>query len=139
MTTRFRRGRGGVRRGIESIELLLGLPVLLLVVAAGVEYGWLVHRVGQLDHAARLGARRASLADADLASVQTAVDSALSAVGIAGAAIVVEPGAPETLPSGAAVTVRITVDYQNADLLGLSSFMPLPSAIEGVASMLREP
>ena len=51
--------RARCRRGIESIELLIGLPILLLVVAAGIEYGWVVLRSSQLDHAARVGARAA--------------------------------------------------------------------------------
>ena len=127
------------RRGIESIELLLGLPVLLLVLAAGFEYGWMLLKTAQLDHAARVGARAASLADADGATVANRVTDTLIASGIEGATIEVLPGEPGTIPAGSVVTVRIAVDYADASLLGLSSFMPLPSSIQGQAAMVREP
>ena len=82
------------RRGIESIELLLGLPILLLVVAAGIEYGWMILRITQLDHAARVGARAASLADADGVSVLAKVNNTLEASGIETAMVDFLPGDP---------------------------------------------
>ena len=56
------------RRGVESIELMLALPVLLLVIFAGFEYGWAILRSIQLDHAARVGAREAALSGATAAA-----------------------------------------------------------------------
>ena len=96
-------------------------------------------KTAQLDHAARVGARAASLADADGATVANRVTDTLIASGIEGATIEVLPGEPGTIPAGSVVTVRIAVDYADASLLGLSSFMPLPSSIQGQAAMVREP
>jgi Flp pilus assembly protein TadG len=134
-----RQSRTRPRRGIESIELLLGLPVLLLVLAAGFEYGWMLLKTAQLDHAARVGARAASLADADGLTVENRITDTLAASGITGATIEVLPGEPGSIPAGTVVTVRIAVDYANTSLLGLGSFMPLPSSIQGQAAMVREP
>ena len=127
------------RRGIESIELLLGLPVLLLVVAAGFEYGWMLMKTAQLDHAARVGARSASLSDADTASVTALVDGTLLAAGIEAAGIEFPDGPPEGIPSGGLVTVRVVLDYGEASLLGLGRLMPLPDSLEARAAMVREP
>ena len=52
----MKRPRPVLRRGIETIELAICLPVLLLVTFAGFEYGWLVLRSMQIDQAARAGA-----------------------------------------------------------------------------------
>ena len=139
MTRRSGQSRSNRRRGIESIELLLGLPVLLVVIAAGVEYGWIVLRSSQLDHAARVGARAASLADADGISVIDRVSDTLEASGIETASVEFLPGDPGTIPPGDVVTVLITMDYADADLLGLGTFIPLPDALTGRAAMIREP
>ncbi|MBC03135.1 MAG: hypothetical protein CMJ34_07510 [Phycisphaerae bacterium] len=131
--------RSSRRRGIESIELLLGLPVLLLVVAAGIEYGWMILRSSQLDHAARVGARAASLADADGISVTARVNQTLAASGIETAFVDFLPGDPGSIPSGEVITVVVSLDYSDAGLLGLGSFMPLPDTLAGRAAMVREP
>lgn len=131
--------RARCRRGIESIELLIGLPILLLVVAAGIEYGWVVLRSSQLDHAARVGARAAALADADAASVIARVNDSLESIGIDNASVEFQPGVPESIPSGEVVTVRVVLDYADVDLLGLGGLMPLPDSLVGRAAMVREP
>ena len=139
MNRRSRQPRSSRRRGIESIELLLGLPVLLVVIAAGIEYGWIVLRSTQLDHAARVGARAASLADADGISVINRVSNTLEASGIDTASVEFIPGDPGSIPPGDVITVLITMDYSDADLLGLGTFIPLPDALKGRAAMIREP
>lgn len=139
MTLRWRHSKVHRRRGIESIELLLGLPILLLVVAAGIEYGWMILRVTQLDHAARVGARAASLADADGSSVVDRVSDTLEASGIETASVEFLPGAPGSIPPGEVITVLISLDYSDESLLGLGSFMPLPDTLRGRAAMIREP
>ena len=139
MNRRTRQSRFLRQRGIESIELLLGLPVLLLVVAAGIEYGWMILRSTQLDHAARVGARAASLADADGISVIDRVSNTLEASGIDTASVEFLPGDPGSIPPGEVITVLVTLDYSDAGLLGLGSFMPLPDALTGRAAMIREP
>mgnify|MGYP001966931946 CR=1 FL=1 len=139
MKNATRRSRSSHRRGIESIELLLGLPILLLVIAAGIEYGWMILRTTQLDHAARVGARAASLMDADGGLVVARINRTLAASGIDFASIEFMPGPPDSIPPGELVTVVISLDYAETSLLGLGSFMPLPETLTGRAAMTREP
>lgn len=127
------------RKGAETAEAALTLPLVVLVIFAGFEYGWLVLRSMQLDHVARIGARYAVLAGSSGQGVQDRVQAALTQVGIAGATITVTPADPADAAPGDAVVVRVEVPYASVRLLGLSSLMPLPASLEGRASMVREP
>ena len=48
---KFARGE----RGVETIEVAVVLPLMLLVMFAGFEYGWALLKSIQVDHAARVG------------------------------------------------------------------------------------
>ena len=127
------------RRGIESIEVMVALPLILLVLYGGFEYGWMVLRSIQLDHAARVGAREASLDSASITTVDAVVQSVLSNAGITGAVVELSPTDPAGAMMGDVVTVSVDVDYGQVQLLGLSNFMPLPESLHGEASMIKEP
>jgi Flp pilus assembly protein TadG len=135
----MRRRRPTLRRGIETIELAICLPVLLLVTFAGFEYGWLVLRSMQIDQAARAGARYAAMSGSNAAAIHDRVSEALQRSGIAGATVVVDPADPTSVEAGTAITVTVDVDYSEVKLLGLRGIMPLPEALHGRASMVREP
>lgn len=127
------------RRGLESIELLLAFPLILLILGGGFEYGWLVLRSIQLDHAARAGARVAALSGTGPIEVENRVQAVLEASGINSATITIEPTDPSVLPPGEPVIVEVSVDYGDLELLGLSRIMPLPDVLTGKAGMVREP
>lgn len=127
------------RRGLESIELLLVFPLILLVLGGGFEYGWVVLRTVQLDHAARVGARVASLSDNGPIEVENRVQAVLVASGIDNATVTIEPSDPSVLAPGEPVLVEVTADYGDLELLGLSRIMPLPDVLTGKAGMVREP
>lgn len=127
------------RRGAETAEAAVALPIVLLAIFAGFEYGWLVLRSMQLDHVARVGARYAAMSGVNSQSVQERVQTALSQAGIAGATITVTPADPSDAETGDSVTVKVEVPYSSVRLLGLSRLMPLPSSLEGRASMVKEP
>lgn len=127
------------RRGVESIEAAIALPLVLMVIFSGFEYSWALLRTLQLDHAARLGARHAALDGSTAATVQARVGESLDALGITGAQIAIDPVQPELAVPGTAITVRVEVSYSNVSLLGLDRLMPLPSSLRGHASMVREP
>ncbi|MBM3989385.1 MAG: pilus assembly protein [Planctomycetes bacterium] len=127
------------RRGSESIEAAIAVPLLLLVIFAACEYGWLVLKSTQLDGVARLGARAASLEGATAASVEAKVRDALGELGIVGAQINFQPRAPEHLNAGMAITVRIDARYAPNQLLGLARLMPIPDTMKGSAAMVLEP
>ena len=135
----MRRRRPNLRRGIETIELAICLPVLLLVTFAGFEYGWLVLRSMQIDQAARAGARFAAMSGSNAESIHDRVAQALQRSGIAGATVVVDPADPSSVEAGTSITVTVDVDYSEVKLLGLGGIMPLPAALHGRASMVREP
>jgi Flp pilus assembly protein TadG len=127
------------RKGAETAEAAVTLPLVVLVIFAGFEYGWLVLRSMQLDHVARIGARYAVLSGSSNQGVQERVQTALTQAGISGAIITVTPTEPSDATPGEAVVVQVEVPYASVRLLGLSSIMPLPSALEGRASMVKEP
>lgn len=127
------------RRGSESVEVAVALPLIVVVLFVGLECGWMVLRSVQLDHAARVGAREAALHAATASAVETRIATALQGTGINGASVQIEPADPEMAAPGDVITVRVSVDYSDIHLLGLSAIMPLPHSLEGRASMVREP
>ena len=132
---RFHRGR----RGVETIEVAVTLPLVLLVIFSGFEYGWAVLKTVQLDHAASLGARVAALAGTSNQQVSDRVQDALTACGIADATITLDPVDPSSAAAGQAIVVRVQAPYASNRLLGLSRIMPLPSNLSGRASSVKEP
>jgi Flp pilus assembly protein TadG len=127
------------RRGSESIEAAIAVPLLLLVIFAACEYGWLVLKSTQIDGVARLGAREASLEGSSAATVESKVQAALADLGIVGAQVSFQPGPPEDLGAGTAITVRIEARYAPNQLLGLARLMPIPETLRGSAAMVLEP
>ena len=88
------------RRGVESIELMLALPVLLLVIFAGFDYGWAILRSIQLDHAARVGAREAALSGATAESIENSIRTSLNGLGMPSAVITLTPADPSAAAAG---------------------------------------
>lgn len=131
--------RRRARRGVETFEAAVTLPVVLMIMFSGFEYGWALVRIVQLEHAARVGARHAALDGSTAADVQARVTTALESLGISGAQVTIEPPLPEGAAPGSAISVRVEVDYSSVGLLGLHRLMPLPSSLRGQASMVREP
>lgn len=127
------------RRGSESAEMIIALPVVILVIFAGFEYGWAALKSIQMDHAARVGARVAALSGSTSADVENKVNTALLNSGIVGATLTINPQDPSTAPLGTPITVLIETNYSNVQLLGLSRMMPLPAVLKGRASMVKEP
>lgn len=129
------------RRGAETVELAVTLPLLMVVVFTGFEYGWAVLKSIQLDHAAREGAREASLSGSTIASVQDRVSTILQHSGIAPASVSVtmNPADPGSTATGSSITVEVEAAYADIQLLGLDRLMPLPTTLKGRAAMIKEP
>jgi Flp pilus assembly protein TadG len=134
-----RRGTRQFRRGTETIEVAIALPLVIIVIFSGLEYGWAVLRSVQLDFAARAGAREASLSGATAADVQARVNAALQQIGIDSGTVVLTPSDLSAVAAGTAIKVEVEVDYADVGLIGLGALMPLPQTIKGHASMIREP
>jgi Flp pilus assembly protein TadG len=136
---KLRRRRVGRRDdGSELIELAIVLPILLLVVAAIIDFGFLFQRYEAVTNAAREGARVAVLPNYTAADVQARVNSYLAASGMSSA-----PTLPsvvystDTLPSGSTISVvTVTVDYP-AQLNYLGPIAALVGGTQATSIMLR--
>jgi Flp pilus assembly protein TadG len=117
---RFRR-RGGDERGAELIELAIVLPILLVVFAAIVDFGFLFQRYEVITNAAREGARIGVLPDYTQADVTDRVRAYLNSSGLNGASANVSVAySTQTLSSGETVpVVNVIVGYfSNYAVLG---------------------
>jgi Flp pilus assembly protein TadG len=99
--------------GAELIELAIVLPILLLVCAAIMDFGFLFQRYEVVTNAAREGARVAVLPGYTAADAQARVQAYLAASGLTAAAPAptVTYGA-QTLPGGLVIgTATVNVQY----------------------------
>lgn len=126
------------RFGGETVEAAILLPLILLLVFAGMEFGWLVLRGVQLDAAARAGSREAALSGSSIGSVNQAIDSSMSNSGIDEYTVEIDPANPALAEPGTPVHVSVRAEYADVGLLGFGNVMPLPSYITGTSSMLKE-
>lgn len=118
----FRR-RSSLRgeRGSELIELALALPILLLVLAGIMDFGFLFERFEVVTNAAREGARMAVLSTSSgysTTDVQNRVSSYLTTSGLTGSSATTDVSyTTQTLPSGLTVQVAtVTVTYPSSFL-----------------------
>jgi Flp pilus assembly protein TadG len=115
---RWRRWRAGESdAGSELVELALALPLVLLVIAGVIDFGFLFQRYEVVTNAAREGARMAVLSgyscDNTLTSdVGSRVQSYLTTSGLTDTPTVNCGTGTQTLPSGLTVQVAtVTVTY----------------------------
>lgn len=116
-------------RGAELIEMAIVLPILLLVFAAIVDFGFLFQRYEAVTNAAREGARVAVLPNYTQADVQARVQNYLAASGLTGAPTpYVNQNVTQTLPSGQTITVAEVVVWYPA---GMQYLGPIAGLIGG--------
>ncbi len=139
--------RHNVRRGTAAVEAALMLPIVMALTFGLLTYGWVFIRSGQINNAARQGARVAARADS---TNQVVEDHIVALMGIAG--IPFSPASDLTvvladLPAdadgvvpGTTVTVTITVAYRgtDAELIPMGTFMPVPDHLQSTATMFKE-
>jgi Flp pilus assembly protein TadG len=111
LTRRVRRGSD--ETGAELIEFAIVLPILLLVVAAIMDFGFLFQRYEVVTNAAREGARVAVLPGYGVTQAQARVQNYLTASGLtASAPAPTVTYGTQTLPGGLVVsTATVTVQY----------------------------
>ena len=126
-------------RGAESAESVVALPLIVIVIFTGLEYGWLALRSIQVDAAARAGARQAAMAGMSAASVEEAVSDSLRRAGISSGSVSTVRADPGEAQAGDVVSVEVSVAYADVGLIGLGGLMPLPDTVTGRAAMVREP
>ena len=138
MTARLRRFGPG-NRGVESVELAVTFLLVAVILFAGLELGWAMSQTSSLRHVARVGAREASLQGGSAAQVIARVRQGLDELGIRDANVELVPADPAAAAPGSPVEVRIYVNYESVQLLGLDSLRPLPNTLRARASMVKEP
>jgi Flp pilus assembly protein TadG len=99
--------------------------VFLLMVFGMIEYGRMVMVYQVLTNASREGARAAVLDGATTSSVQTAVQSYMTAAMISGATVTVAPNPPSNAEYGDPVTVTVSIDFNQV------SWLPSPMYLGG--------
>jgi len=118
-------------RGSELVELAIALPLLLIIIAGIIDFGFLFEKYEVVTNAAREGARMAVLGgytcDSTTSSdVYKRVHDYLQSSGLTDTPTVTcTNNTPETLPSGLTVTLAtVTVSYP-ASFLFLGQFAGL--------------
>lgn len=112
--------------GASALEFALIAPILLLLVMGIIEFGFVFQAQLALTHAAREGAREASVGKFSAADVQAQAFPATPA-------IATSPSPPSAAASGDPITVTLTYDYD-------WQVLPFPGtvALTGKAVMRKE-
>ena len=128
------------RRGSMMAELAVCIPVLILVVFAGFELAYFVSRKADLNNAARVAARTASMADTSYNDVIDAVRQQMAITNIADSAWTLElsPSDPDAALPGTPVSATIRADYSELGLGLLGSWVSMPTELESSAVMRKE-
>lgn len=101
--------RRPVRRGIHTVELAIVLPIVLLLVFCGYEFGRANLIRNMASSAAYAGAREAVVAGATASEAQGVANSVMGTVGIHNANVAVTPST--ITPQTASVRVVVTVPF----------------------------
>ena len=113
------------RRGAAVVEFAVVAPVFFLLVFGMIEYGRMVMVQQIITNASREGARQAVLDGATNSEVTNAVNEFLEMSSIQGADVETIPANISTAEYGEAVTVSVTVDFNEV------SWLPSPMYLGG--------
>jgi Flp pilus assembly protein TadG len=122
------------------------LPIIMMVLFATIEFGWMFHVRGQLQNAARAGARAAIVKGATNADVTAAVNAALAANDFSThtTTIAIKRGDTDaaasvaSLPAGTPVLVQVTAPWSQYSVLTVDVAGFWTDDVEGSAVMRRE-
>lgn len=129
--------RAGEERGMALVETAIVLTLLTLLLFGLMEYGWIFHRLQQVNNVARSGARMAVLPDSTSGDATAVMTSMLSDFDITGASTTISPADVTTLVSGELITVTVQVPVENIQLLGFAG-VTLPDTLRAEVTMARE-
>lgn len=138
------RRRGSSETGNTLVETAIVLPILLLVIAGIMDFGFLFLQYEVVTNAAREGARVGVLPNYATADIERRVNDYLQAGGLAAPATTAVTYNTQTLPNGLDVNVvRVTVQYPGRFLfLGPISALirggPYGNVTLGASSMMRQ-
>ena len=125
------------RRGLETVEAALLLPIVLLVTFGALKYGWIFLKSQQLANAARQVARVAIRPGNRSGDIGTMFNDLMTQANITGASLTVTPGGGvQTV--GYEVSVQVTVPTANVDTLPMPGFIPSPDNLGTTVTMSKE-
>ena len=119
------------------IEAAIVLPLIVLLLFAVLEYGWLFMKFQHVTNAARQGARAGARADGTSADVTTEVQDSLNAQEITTYTLTLSPTDAAALSTGDPLTVTVQVPYSNIALTGFA-LLPLPVNLRASVTMAKE-
>ncbi len=113
------------RRAAALLEFAVVVPVLILLVFGMLEFSRLMMVEQVITNAAREGARKAVLPGSTSDDVNTVVTNYLTSSGISGAGTPTVSPDPGTAGAGDAITVTVSVPFNNV------SWLPVPMFLGG--------
>lgn len=131
------RNRMGEERGMALVETAIVLTLLTLLLFGLMEYGWIFHRLQQVNSVARSGARMAVLPDSNSADANAVMATMLGDFDIAGATTTISPADVTAADTGELITVTVEVPVANIQLLGFAG-VTLPDTLRTEVTMARE-
>ena len=111
------------RRGTATVEFALVVPVFLLVIFGGIELSRAVMVKHMLEEAARAGCRVATVQNPERQDVLDIVEAAMSRGGITDYSVTMDPDPPADAEYKTAVSVSVSIAYQDVSWLPVSRFM----------------
>ena len=124
-------------RGAAMVEMAIVLVLLLSLLFGVIEYGWILFKMGQINQAARHGARTAVRPAADDDEVADAVEVVMNSSTLSRAKtdyrLTIYPSTNVEVREP--VQVYVEVDYSTIKLIG---FVPTPEVLHGRATMSKE-
>ena len=129
------------RRGLETVEAALLLPIVMMVTFGALKYGWIFLKYQQITNITRHAARVASLATTtSSADVYTLISGRIAAAGIKNynADWVTYEAA-----AGTGQQLKLTIEVpatkeNNVDILPLNGWIPSPVSLRATATMSKE-
>lgn len=97
--------------GAAAVEFAIVSMVLILLLVGIIQFGYIFNQWQQIEHAAREGARWASLGNA-ASDVHATVQAAAPGVTLPAGQIVISPGDPTSALPGTPITVSVSTNVQ---------------------------
>ncbi|MCB9761242.1 MAG: pilus assembly protein [Alphaproteobacteria bacterium] len=123
------------RRGAIAVEFALTMPLLLVLIAAIIDFGWYFNQQMMLLHSVREGARTGATTSQDgdpLGDAEARVSAALMEAGLDASAATVTASFSGTAPQEL-ITVSATLPFQP-----IVTLVPLPVSLNGELTMRME-
>lgn len=124
------------RRGLETVEAAVILPIVLLLTFGVLKYGWLFLKYQQITNAARHLARVAIRPGDRLDEMQDEFGYLMEDANITGADYSPQDGA--NVGVGNSVTVEVWVSVGDVDILPMRGLIPTPDELRASVTMQKE-